>query len=154
MSDNIRIFLQCELELITSEHHLSAGWPGEQIVKQLVYGANRLFVWVATASRFTSKGRIFAADRLSIILKANSADESVDGFSLDNSATGDKDDLAVTPELHLNKLYITVLRNSIHKNRKLERKKWRKLLAKTIGSIAVLSSPLPTKSLGKLLNTT
>jgi len=151
---DIRIFLRCELELIASKHNLSAGWPGEQIVEQLVYGANGLFVWAATACRFINEGRMFAADRLSIILKADSADESVDGFSSDSSATGDKDDPAVAPEQHLDKLYITVLRNSVHKYKKPERKKWRKLLAKTMGTIAVLSSPLSTKTLGKLLDTT
>ncbi|KAF1809541.1 hypothetical protein P152DRAFT_451987 [Eremomyces bilateralis CBS 781.70] len=81
---DIRTFLRHELELIAARHHLGAGWPGDHIVEQLVHSAHELFIWAATACRFNHEGRSFAADRLSIILKANSVVDSVDGFSSDD----------------------------------------------------------------------
>ena len=112
---DIRIFLQYELEHIAVRHSLGASWPGEQFVEQLVDSANGLFIWAATACRFINNGRSFARDHLSIILKANSIDDPTDGLSSDSSTTTDEkmEDLVVMPEEHLDKLYITVLRNSI-----------------------------------------
>jgi hypothetical protein len=151
---DIQIFLRHELERIASEHCLGAGWPGEQSIEQLIHSANGLFIWAATACRFIGEGRSLAADRLSIVLKANSADDSADGFSSDDSATADNDDNpAVAPEQHLDKLYITVLRSSVHKYKKPQRKKWRELLGTTMGAIAVLFSLMSTQSLRQLLNT-
>ena len=62
------------------------------------------------------------------------------------------DDPAVAPEEHLNKLYITVLRNSARNYKKQEKKKWYKLLKITIGTIVVLFSPLSTSSLAGVLH--
>ena len=62
------------------------------------------------------------------------------------------DDHAVAPEEHLNKLYITVLRNSARNYKKQEKKKWYKLLKTTIGTIVVLFSPLSTSSLAGVLH--
>jgi hypothetical protein len=155
VNHDIHTFLRHELELIASEHCLGTSWPAEQIVEQLVHSANGRFIWAATACRFIHEGGIFAADRLRIILKADSADNPPDGFSSDASATDDNENSsALAPEQHLDKLYITVLQNSIHKYRRPERKKWRRLLATAMGTIAVLFSPLSTHSLGKLLDLT
>jgi hypothetical protein len=57
---DISIFLEYNLKLVTEEHHLSAGWPGKQIVEQLVHSANGLFIWAATACRFIGEGGVFA----------------------------------------------------------------------------------------------
>jgi hypothetical protein len=151
---DIGIFLRHELDRIAGEHYLGAVWPGEQVVEQLLRSANGLFIWAATACRFIEEGRSLAADRLSIVLKANSADDSADGFSSDSAIDDNNDDPAMAPERHLDKLYITVLQNSIHKYKKPERKKWRKLLGTALGTIAVLSSPLSTQSLRRILDTT
>jgi hypothetical protein len=154
VNNDILLFLQHELKLIACKYGLDTSWPGKQMIEQLVEGANGLFILAATACRFIDEGKIFAADRLSIILKSGSTNDSIDGFSSNDSSTDDRiDDPALAPEQHLDKLYITVLRNSIDKYRKPERKKRRKLLATTVGTIAVLSSPLSSQSLGRLLDT-
>jgi hypothetical protein len=81
-------------------------------------------------------------------------DDSADGLSSDDSATDDNnEDPALAPEQHLDKLYITVLQTSVDKYKNPEKKRWRKLLGTTMGTIAALSSPLCTQSLGKLLDT-
>ena len=149
LGHDIRIFLRHELKLIAREHYLGDCWPTEQKVDRLVYSANGLFIWAATACRFINEGRSYAEDRLSIILK----DDSADGFSSDDSVTDDShEDPVMAPEQHLDKLYITVLRNAVYKYQNPERKRWRKLLGTTMATIVVLSSPLSIRSLTKLLN--
>ncbi|KAF1816372.1 hypothetical protein P152DRAFT_454640 [Eremomyces bilateralis CBS 781.70] len=152
---DIRIFLRHELEQIARTHGLPVSWPGDQVVDQLVGSSCGLFIWAATTCLFINEARMYAPDRLSIILKADSADDSADGLSSDSSTTDDKnDDPVMAPQQHLDKLYITVLRSSVQKYKKPERKKCRKLLGTTMETIAVLSSPLSTHSLSKLLDTT
>jgi len=152
---DISIFLWHELDRIAGEHHLGADWPGEQVVEQLVRSSNGLFIWAATACRFIEEGRSLAADRLSIVLNANSVDDSADRFASDDSSIDDNiDDPAMSPEQHLDKLYITVLQDSVHKYNKRERRKWCKLLGTVLGTIVVLSSPLSTQSLRRILDTT
>jgi hypothetical protein len=155
INHDICIFLRHELQRIANEHCLGAGWPGEQLIERLVQSASGLFIWAATACRFIDEGRSLAANRLTIVLKADSVDDSSDEFSSDDSVTDDNhSDHAVAPDQHLDKLYITVIRNSVDKYKNPERKKWRKLLGTIMVTIAVLSSPLSTQSLGKVLGTT
>ncbi|KAF1809326.1 hypothetical protein P152DRAFT_516732, partial [Eremomyces bilateralis CBS 781.70] len=152
---DIRIFLRHKLEDIARRYCLPAGWPDEHIIGQLVDSANELFIWAATACRFIEEGEYFAADRISIILKPDSADDSGDGSSSDSSATDNKNgDPVVAPQQHLDNIYITILKKSIRKYRGRESKKWRERLGTTMGTIAVLYSPLSTDSLGKLLHAT
>jgi hypothetical protein len=152
---DIYIFFRHELKHIANEHCLGAGWPDEQLVERLVQSASGLFIWAATACRFIKEGRSWAANRLSTVLKVDFVDNSADGFSSDDSITDDnRNDHAVAPDQHLDKLYITVIRNSIYKYTFSERKKWRNLLGTIMVTIAVLSSPLSTQSLGKVLGTT
>ncbi|KFY27130.1 hypothetical protein V491_01015 [Pseudogymnoascus sp. VKM F-3775] len=152
---DICLFLQDELKRIAEDHHLGAGWPGEKIVEHLVESASGLFIWATTACRFIKEGRSFAADRLSIVLKADSVEDSADGFSSDEPMTDSNDsNPAVAPDQHLDELYLAIFQNSIHKYKKPERKKWRKLLNTITVTIAVLSSSLSTQSLKTLLGTT
>lgn len=152
---DINIFFRHRLKHIADEHCLGAGWPDAQFVKHLVQSASGLFIWAATACRFIEEGRSLATNRLSIVLKVDSIDDFADGFSSDDSITdANHNDHAVAPDQHLDKLYITVIRNSIYKYKNPERKKWRKLLGSIIVTIAVLSSPLSTQSLAKVLGTT
>jgi len=150
ISHDISLFLAHDLALIGQENSLEAGWPGAEAIQRLVQRASGLFIWAATACRFIREGRNFATDRLSIILK----DSSMDEFFTDDSATDDdsNDDPAVAPEEHLNKLYLTVLRNSARNYKKQEKKRWYKLLKTTIGTITVLFSPLSTSSLAGVLH--
>ena len=133
---DITIFLEYELRLIGKERALGAGWPGEEIIKRLVRSANGLFIWAATAYRFIREGRQFAAKRLAIILKESSSS-------------------VIAPEKHLDKIYIAVLSHSIHTDYTDEEKEELcSALRHIIGSVVVLSSPLSTDALSKLLHIT
>ena len=78
----------------------------------------------------------------------------MDDFSLDDSLTDGSriDGSTIAPEEQLNKIYITVLRNSVRNLKKQERKKWYKLLRETVGTIIILFSPLSAYLLAGLLH--
>ena len=87
------IFLEYNLRLIGEEHSQDAGWPGAEVIKDSVQRARGLFIWAATACRFIREG-LFAEERLHTLLQGGTA--------------------PVTPEEHLNGIYMLVLQNSIH----------------------------------------
>jgi hypothetical protein len=59
-----------------------------------------------------------------------------------------------TPEKHLNKIYLTVLRHSISPDYTAEEaEELCGILKSLLGSIVTLFSPLSTQSLSKLVNT-
>ena len=120
---DITIFLEYNLRLIREEFSLEASWPGEVVIKHLVRSASGLFIWAATACRFIREGRRFAADRLSTILKddpmGDSTADSIDDSSTDGSTIHNS---AIVPEEHLNKIYITVLVNSVRNYNRQEKK--------------------------------
>ncbi len=91
---DISIFLNYELRSIGQERSLGASWPGELAIRLLAQKASGLFIWAATACRFIREGRRFVQRRLDIMLQ------------------GDKS--VTVPENHLNEIYLTVLKNSIH----------------------------------------
>jgi hypothetical protein len=135
INHDISIFLQYNLNLIAGERSLGAGWPGEQIVERLVDNASGLFIWAATASRFIREGKRFAAKRLDMILESSSTTINA-------------------PEMHLNKIYLTVLRQSISLEYTVkEVEELRRILKSLLGSIVTLFSPLSTQSLSRLVNT-
>ena len=150
---DITIYLEYNLGLIKEEFNLPSGWPSEQEIIALRRNASRLFIWAATACRFIRAGKRFAADRMSIILKTSPPmDDSVDGFSTDDSDALPDGECMVSPEEKLNEIYLTVLKSSIQNYTKHERKKWYKLLRKATGAIILLFSPLSASSLAKLLD--
>jgi hypothetical protein len=154
VDDDIAIFLKDNLRQIREDFSLEAGWPGDEAIENLVRSASGLFIWAATACRFIRKGRRFAAYRLSMILKDRpvddfAADSSIDDSSTDSSAI---EDSTIAPEEQLNRIYTTVLENSVCNYTKQERKKWYKQLRQTIGAIILLFSPLSAFSLASLLN--
>ena len=151
---DITIFLKVNLRQIREEFGLEADWPGDEAIENLVRNASGLFIWAATACRFIRKGRRFAADRLSMILKDSLVDDSVTDSSIDDSSTDSSaiEDSAIAPEEQLNRIYATVLENSVRNYTKQERKKWYKLQRQTIGAIVLLFSPLSAFSLASLLN--
>ena len=151
---DIAIFLKDNLRQIREEFSLEAGWPGDEAIENLVRSASGLFIWAATACRFIRKGRRFAADRLSMILKDSPVDDSAADSSIDDSSTDSSaiEDSTIAPEEQLNRIYTTVLENSVRNYTKQERKKWYKLLRHTIGAIILLFSPLSAFSLASLLN--
>ena len=54
---DIAISLEYNFRMIREERAISADWPGEQVIRCLVYNASRLFIWAATARRFIYEGR-------------------------------------------------------------------------------------------------
>jgi hypothetical protein len=130
---DIALFLEHNLQLIAQERCLRAGWPGAEIMVQLVRSAGGLFIWAATACRFIQEGKRFAAKRLETIL-CNS------------------DTTSITPEKHLNEIYTIVLTNSIQDYADEDKEEQCRALRYIVGSIAVLFSPLSTQSLDQLLD--
>jgi len=134
VNHDISLFLEYNLRIIRQEYALSADWPGEVVLQQLVSHSCGLFIWAATACRFIREGKRFARKRLDTILKGSS------------SATTE-------PEKHLNRIYLTVLNNSISPTYSDEEKEAvYGILKHILGSLVVLLSPLSTSSLSKLLH--
>jgi hypothetical protein len=128
---DIGIFLDYNLKLIGQEHALEAGWPEQEAVRHLIQHTGGLFIWAATACRFIREG-LFADERLRIILEGGNS--------------------TATPEEHLNHIYMTVLRNSIHMGYiGQDSRRLCEMLRDVLGSIIVLFSPLSLESLSKLL---
>ena len=130
---DISIFLYHELALIGQEWSLGAGWLGEQALRRLVLNASGLFIWAATACRFVRDGRSYAARRLSMMLVGSTS--------------------TLAPDRHLNSVYITVLKNTIHEEYLEEEKEDRySVLKQILGTVVLLYSPLSVNSLPKLLH--
>ncbi|KAA6408308.1 MAG: hypothetical protein FRX48_08050 [Lasallia pustulata] len=132
---DITIFLKYNLGLIAQKKpSLSASWPGEETVKQLVQIASSLFIWAATACRFIQEGFLIQK-RLAVILQIGS------------SIVGEQ------PEKYLNEIYTTVLRHCIPaKCYEEEKENFLSMLRDILGSIVTLLSPLSIHSLSRLLN--
>ena len=108
-------------------------WPGEHATKHLVQKASGSFIWAATAYRFLYEGRPFHEQRLHLILQGNAN--------------------LTEPEAELNKIYITVLQNSLRSNyNEQEKNEYYKTLKRILGNIVLLFSPLSTDSLASLIN--
>ena len=115
------------------ERTLPNDWPGEQATRHLVQRAAGMFIWAATAYRFLYEGRPFHEQRLYLILQGNSN--------------------TTEPEAELNKIYITVLKNSLRPNYSEQEKiDFYKKLKGILGSIVLLFSPLSAESLASLIN--
>jgi hypothetical protein len=135
INHDIRLFLRHELDRIGREHYQEPGWLGTEVIEILVRRASGLFIWAATACRFISEGT-FAEDRLEML------------------ADGSDCDSAAGPERHLDQLYLTVLQKFVQSSSTpRELGKYHSLMRQILGSIAVLSSPLSTSSLSKLIHT-
>lgn len=120
---DIAIFLRHSLPAYTVDDH---------VIERLVHRSAGLFIWAATACRFINEGRMFAAERLSIILQDT-------GFG-------------TVPEQHLDRIYMTVLMQPFSPvHMESERERLRAFLRDILGSVAVLLAPLSTCSLGGLL---
>jgi hypothetical protein len=131
---DIRLFLENCFQSIGRERCLGAGWPGAEIITQLVQRANGLFIWAATACRFIRDGKRFAANRLETILCSDS-------------------NIVDAPAKHLNKIYTTVLESSVSAdytdNKRAEQCR---MLRYVLGSVVVLFSPLSAWCLSALLH--
>ncbi|XMA20307.1 hypothetical protein WAI453_013098 [Rhynchosporium graminicola] len=133
INHDIYLFLEHHLGIIGQELSIRAGWPGGEVLRQLVKYASGLFIWAATACRFIQDGKQLAQRRLDRILKASSS--------------------AITaPEKHLNEIYLAVLNHSISSNYSDEEKgEACDMLKHMLGSTVALLSPLSTSALSSLL---
>ena len=114
------------------ERTLPNDWPGKQATKHLVQKASGLFIWAATAYRFIYEGIPFHEQRLHLILQGNAN--------------------TTEPEAELNKIYITVLKNSVRPSySEQEKDEFYKKLKEILGSIVLLFSPLSAHSLASLI---
>jgi hypothetical protein len=130
---DIQLFLEYQLSLIGKEDDQEVGWPGPEVIQNLVRSASGLFIWAATACRFISEG-LFAEERLEML------------------ADGSDRDIAASPEQHLNQLYLTILQKSVQSSYTArELAKYYSMMRKILGSIVALSSPLSVSSLGMLI---
>jgi hypothetical protein len=135
INHDISIFLKKKLEEIVEHHDLEAGWPGRDLIQQLVYNANGLFIWAATACQFISDGEHYADERLLTIIQSGGS--------------------GTTPQKHLDEIYLTVLNYSISPNySELEKSRSYKVLRDILGTIVILHLQLPINSVGKLLGLT
>ncbi|KAF1960186.1 putative WD-repeat protein [Byssothecium circinans] len=131
---DISLFLQHYLRIVGQKHSLGVDWPGPEIIEQLVRRACGLFIWAATAWRFISDGKRFAAKRLETILVSNKS-------------------TATAPEKHLDEMYVTVLKNSVYPNyTDEEREEHYIALRYILGSIVVSLSSLSVDAWSKLLH--
>ncbi|KAH9203604.1 hypothetical protein DL95DRAFT_529580 [Leptodontidium sp. 2 PMI_412] len=134
INHDISLFLKYNMGTIGQEWTLGAGWPGEQVLRQLVLNASGLFIWAATACRFIREGKRFAPKRLNAILNSSSS-------------------AVIAPEKHLNEIYIAVLNHSISSDYTDEEKEELcGMLKHTLGNIVALLSPLSVFSLARLLH--
>jgi hypothetical protein len=131
---DICLFLENDLEELGREWTLGDGWPGEQVLRQLVVRASGLFIWAATACRFIREGKQrFALKRLNTILNGSNSN-------------------VTAPEKHLDEIYTTVLKHSISSNyTEEEQEELSEMLRHILGSVVVLLSPLSPCSLSRLL---
>jgi hypothetical protein len=135
VNHDILIFLEYSLRLIGEEDGQNADWPGEEVINTLVQSASGLFIWAATASRFIREG-VFADERLRILLE------------------GGASHITATPEEQLDRIYITVLQNSMKPGfTNQDQEKFCSMLRYILGSVVVLFSFLSVDSLAKLLVT-
>lgn len=133
VDQDIKRFLENELQCVGQRWYSRAGWPGVETIMQLVQSASGLFIWAATACRFICKGKSFAAKRLETIL------------CNDGNTTA-------APEKHLDLIYTTVLRNSVSADyTDEEREEQSRMVRHVLGSIVVSFSPLSALSLSNLL---
>jgi len=131
---DISIFLEYNLKLIGEEDAQDPSWPGAEVIKTLVQSASGLFIWAATACRFIREG-LFADERIHILLKGGA-------FA------------TASPEEHLDRIYITVLQNSIQSGlNQQDKERFCSMLREILGSVVALFSPLSVDSLSKLLIT-
>jgi hypothetical protein len=130
---DISLFLEYNLGLIGRELWLHDGWPGKEIVMQMVHNASGLFIWAATACRYIREGKRYAAKRLDTILHSGAS-------------------TIIGPEKRLDEIYTTVLQQSVSPEYTDEEKgESYQMLRQVLGSAVILFSPLSVHSLSKML---
>jgi hypothetical protein len=148
---DISLFFEYQLNIIAKRCYLPDEWPGAEDIRRLVQSASGLFIWAATACRYIQEGTTLVVDRLKDVLKDSplTEDSSADDSSTEHSSTSNH--FAVSPEEHLDSLYLTVLKRPVQRYRKRERERWYNQITETLGAVVLLCSPLSAFSIAQLL---
>ena len=131
VNHDISVFLEHRLRLIGRERSLDGDWPGKQAIAILTQRAGGLFIWAETVCRYIAEGKRLTAKRLLSILQG--------------------DTKSAKPEKELDKIYMTVLKDSVGTDFDEQEKEDFYVLSRNIlGAIILLFSPLSTQSLSRL----
>ncbi|KAK5701676.1 hypothetical protein LTR97_004494 [Elasticomyces elasticus] len=133
VNQDLTVFFENSLANIRDECGLPLSWPGSHIVARLVDISSGLFIWASTACRYISEGGQFARDRVRKLLSGHRT--------------------RVGPQKQLDKIYMTVLQESIRPGYE-EHEKAELCIRhkKVLGAIILLMSPLSLNSLARLLD--
>jgi hypothetical protein len=141
---DLSIFFRDELGKIRAEFEAEFDWPGDDIINSLVHKADGLFIYAATVCRFIRSNDICLRRDL---LKLFASDRSSAHFpEIEPSELPSK-----TPTSELDEIYMQILN---HSQRKVDKERKRQLsmaFKKIVGTIGILSEPLSTTALAKLL---
>jgi hypothetical protein len=120
---DITLFFEYQLSIIAKGCYLPDEWPGTEDIRRLVQSASGLFIWAATACRYIQEGATLVVDRLKDVLKDGplTEDSSANDSSTEHSST--RSHFAVSPEEHLDSLYLTVLKRPCSKVQKTGKEK-------------------------------
>lgn len=141
VDDDIRSFFNSEFEAIAMSRCLSKGWPGLELIIQLVERSGGLFIWASTACRFVGDSKSLVNKKLVMLLDASA-----------QKPANKSPDQSKSPEQKLDEIYCMVLKNSVGSDYSDEDKiEFCTELREVLGAAVVLSSPLAIDSLGALL---
>ena len=131
---DLTLFFEENFSTIREERGFSAAWPGSRVVTRLVEISCGLFIWASTACRYIREGKQLATKRISKLIHGHRA--------------------GAGPQKQLDKIYLTVLRDSIRQDYDDdEKEELYETLRKILGSIVTLFSPLSLEALVNLLGT-
>jgi hypothetical protein len=132
VGQDIRIFFERSLAKMIPHGPLLPGVSDDVVLTQLEHRAAGLFVWAATACRFIEEGGRYPRKRLEMILKGELL------------PSGNQ------PELKLDEMYTSILRNAVPDDD--EKESFCQILRTVLGTIAISFSSLSVPSLASLLS--
>lgn len=142
---DISVLLRVQFkEIRESSEYLPADWPGDKTIDLLVQKASGLFIYAATVCRFIKTNEQWSPRQLLEVFLPS--DEPNDSQSRTYNVP------STSPTMDLDKIYIQILEHSFKGVREeKDKKKLAGDFKQVIGTIAILSEPLSSISLGKLL---
>ncbi|MCJ1346929.1 hypothetical protein MMC31_005149, partial [Peltigera leucophlebia] len=130
VEQDLALFLEHELKMVSEEHSPPLGWPSKGQIKALVNMAIPLLIFAATACRYIGDKRDDPRKRLEIVLQYETAKHVS----------------------QLDKTYLPILNQLLDDEDGLDIERWTSEFREIVGSIVVLESPLSIGSLANLLN--
>jgi hypothetical protein len=143
---DISLFLRIQFrEISSNSEYLPADWPGDKAIDRLVQKADGLFIYAATVCRFIkTNDQWLPRDLLEVFLPPNER--------LNHSKNLPRRIPSTSPTAELDAIYTQILQHSIKGVREdKDKEQLSKDFKQVIGSTVVLSRPLSSAALGKLL---